>query len=115
MTGKEAMAVVDRMTFVVQRMRSITMEELGSDEITRKVLADLQPWVHGPKSVLPALTKIQDRGSVTPGELYNFCIIARELEPTIGITSDIMEASGWAPSGITIPEPTTRWLADQWS
>jgi hypothetical protein len=112
-TESEAMEVVNRMTFAVQRMRTMAIEQLGDDTTTLRVLTELEPWVHGPKCILPALTKVQDRGSVTPGELLNFCYIAHHFS-TISMAVGIMASAGdWGISD-PIPEPDINWAVG-WS
>jgi hypothetical protein len=109
MKAEEAMAVVNRMAFAVQRMRTMAIEELGDDDTTRRVLADLEPWIHGPKCILPALSKVQDRGSVTPGELMNFCYIAHHFS-TISMAVGIMAVAGDWGIDEPVPEPDVNWI-----
>ena len=94
-------------------MRSVSAESMGTDAITAQVLSDLTPWVHGPKCLLPALTSVQDRGFITPNELYNFCFVAHTLEPTIALTASLIAtANGDADS--LLPLPSTQWLMQPW-
>jgi hypothetical protein len=114
MTGPQALAVIDRLTYTLQHMRSVSAENLGTDAITNQVLCDLTPWVHGPKCLLPALVGVQDRGFVTPSELYNFCFIAHTLEPSIALTASLIStASG--DSDVLLPQPSTEWLSRPWA
>jgi hypothetical protein len=111
MDASTALSIVDRLTFVIQRMRSIARETMGDDTDAQTLLSYLTPWLHGPKCLLPALTAVQDRGSVTPSELFNFCFIAHTLEPTIALTASNMALLGTASP---IPAPSQQWLAHPW-
>jgi hypothetical protein len=113
MNAAQALAVVDRLTFVLQRMRSISAETLGDDATAHLLQSYLTPWVYGPKCLLPALAKVQDRGSVTPGELYNFCFIAHTLEPTIALSSSLMAVAG--NYAAALPAPSADWLTHPWA
>ena len=112
MTASAALAVVDRLTFVIQRMRSIAIETLGDDTNAKTLLSYLTPWLHGPKCLLPALVSVQDRGSVTASELFNFCFIAHTLEPTIALTASNMALLGTTEP---IPTPSQQWLSHPWA
>lgn len=101
MTGAEAMKVVNDLTAVVQKMRSVSRETLGDDEVTATVMEQIEKWVFGPQSILPALAKIQDRGSVTGPQLYNLMFVAHTLAPYIGASALIM--------GTPLPQPDLAW------
>lgn len=109
MNAAEAMKVVEDLTFVLQRMRSISNEtlDIGDPAVTQHVLEDLQPWVHGPKSLLIACEKVLDRGTITPQELYNLCTVAHRLQPEIAVHGIAAERP--------IPEPDVAWLTGQWA
>ena len=110
MNAQDALRVVDRLTFTIQRMRSIGAEALGDDAVAHTLQEFLTPWVHGPKCLLPALAKVQDRGFVTPSELYNFCFIAHTLEPTIAFSATRMLQDCPNP----VPTPSADWLRHPW-
>lgn len=109
MNAKGALEVVNSLAFTLQRMRSISAETVGTDEVAQLLLQDLNPYVFGPKSLLPALSQLQDRGSVTPIELYNLCVIAHDLEPAIAQSAALFTRNDHA-----VPPPSSSWLSSPW-
>lgn len=107
MNASEALQVVDRLASTIQRMRSLAFERDGSGVATETMLGHLAPWVHGPKCLLPALSEIQDRGSVTASELHNLCFVAHSLEPSVALNASLMSGP--------IPEPSHDWLRRPWT
>jgi hypothetical protein len=62
----------------VQKARSTMAESLSADEenpIAEHVLADLQPWLFGPKCIQPVAAKLlseaEQSGTVNPVDLMN--------------------------------------------
>ena len=96
MKHSEAEAHIRGLMLGVQRMRSIVREELGveSDDTINDTLENLNPWVFGAKSILPALVKVLDRiddgKQMTPQEFYNFVFIATDLEPELAIVTSVV-------------------------
>ena len=111
MDSAAALRVVDRLARTIQRMRSLALEQEGDSPQARLMLADLAPYVHGAKCLLPTLAQIQDRGFVTPSELHSLLFIAHTLEPSIALHTDIMALASGTP---TLPEPSFEWLRHPW-
>lgn len=109
MNQKEAMLLVNNTLFGLQRLRSMTVEELTrmgwEEETVKRVISDLIPWMHGEKgdAFLNALAKVSSRGTVTGAELYNFMAILHLLDRNL-----LMMLSG--ASGVMFPEPKIEWI-----
>ena len=105
----KAMELVNKALTGLQRLRSMSVEELtrlGWDkETVESVIADLIPWMLGDKgdAFLRALAIVSDCGSVTGQELYNFMAILHLLDKTL-----LMMLS--AVSETMYPEPRIDWL-----
>lgn len=111
MNQTEAMDIVNKSLYGLQRVRSMSIEELtrmGWEEKTVKaVIADLVPWMQGEKgdAFLKALALVSSRGSVTGQELYNFMIILHMLDRPL-----LMMVS--AASERMYPQPNMKWLLE---
>jgi hypothetical protein len=111
MNQEQAMELVNNLLFALQKMRSITIEELtnyGFEEKTVKsVVSDLVPWMHGEKgdAFLSGLALVQDRGSITGMELYNFMTILHLLDRNL-----LMMVS--ALSQRMYPKPEITWVVE---
>ena len=80
------MQIIDRLIVTVQKARSNEREYLersGHGAVADTILEDSMPWLHGKKSILKGLIGVQERGSVTGQEFYNFMVIANQFEPSI--------------------------------
>jgi hypothetical protein len=100
LTDELVLNIFRGLVFGVQRMRSISREESGlSDEF----LAEIHPWLFGPKCILPTLLKITEDlekgGSVAGLTVFN---IVRLMERH-GVGA-LMSANGF-----DIPEADLAW------
>ncbi len=78
------------------RARSILFESMGDDEVTKTVLAGIDPWLFDEeKCIVPILAKLQDK-EPTDGDIVNFSYIARN-SPNLQVQA--------AVSGRVDPEP----------
>jgi hypothetical protein len=113
MTQEQAMEIVNRLIFGLQRARTASRE--GTEALAGKVrpkivdgvLEDLIPWLHGQKAeaLLNGLTKVSDRGSITGQELYNFMYIIHNLNPIIAAMAGTL-------ADTTFPKPDMKWFAE---
>lgn len=109
MNQETAINIVDKLLFGLQRVRSMSIEELtrlGWEEDTVKsVIADLIPWMQGEKgdAFLSALSLVSYRKSVTGQELYNFMVILHLLDRNL-----LMMVS--AISDTIYPAPNPKWI-----
>lgn len=111
MDQEKAMELVNKALYGLQRVRSMSVEELtrmGFEEGTAKrVIGDLVPWMQGEMgdAFLESLAKVSNRGSVDGIELYNFMFILhafdRNLLMMISAVTDVM-----------FPEPNLAWVRE---
>jgi len=85
MNEKERLEVLEQMRFAFQRFRSVIMEQADEDGASVKDLADMFPWIFGPKCPLPAIQKCLDRERVTGMELYNFLLVLHRFAPEVKV------------------------------
>ena len=109
MTRAQALKHLRVMLFAVQKARSNLMETVGDDEIGQKINADLNPWLFGPRCVLPPLVKYLDRleagAPISGADFYNFMAIATRSSPIIALAATDSE---------DLPEPELAWCAQVW-
>jgi hypothetical protein len=115
MDQEKGMEIVNRLIVGLQRARSASREGVDAiakgksigPEIVDGVLEDLTPWLHGSKaeSLLNGLMKVQERGSVSGMELFNFMTIIHVIDPKIASMAGIL-------ADYTFPFPTTNWIME---
>lgn len=111
MNQEKAIELVNKALFGLQRVRSMSVEELTrmgwEEETVKVVISDLIPWMHGEKgdAFLNALGAVSSRGKVTGQELYNFMSILHLLDRTL-----LMMLS--AVTETMFPAPQMYWILD---
>lgn len=111
MNQVQAIEIVNKALFGLQRVRSMGVEELTrlgwEEEIVRRVFADLVPWMEGErgKALLNSLATVSDRGTVKGMELYNFMTILHRLDKTL-----LMMLS--AATETMFPSPDIKWVSE---
>ena len=117
MKQTQAMDYVRKLLTGVQRARSVSTEgienivlgmggELSEEQqgVITDLLEDLTPWLYGAKgnALLNGLALVDNRGSVTGMEFFNFMTIIHRIEPFIAATAGILTETSF-------PEPETSW------
>ena len=108
---QEAMELVRKLLFGLQRARSASKEALqgyeSDDKIVSSVLETIDPWLYGKngEALLKAVSMVIDRGSITGMEFYNFMTIIHRLDSTIGMCVGIL-------TDTKFPEPTIKLITD---
>lgn len=107
MKHSEAVETLRRLMFVVQKTRSNQNEFMHGYDYGVEMLEELQPWVHGKKSILPGLEKVINRvdggGMIDPQEFYNFMFIVDRFAPQLNMIASILSQS-------VFPIPDVKWL-----
>ena len=111
MKQTEAMKYVRSLLFGMQRSRSALRETLSGmgdypDSLVESTLEDLNPWLYGKRGegLLKALVQVDERGSVTGMEFYNFMTIIHLLDPLSAASAGIL-------TDTTYPQPNIHWCA----
>src|SRR5262245_57829644 len=83
-THTEAVMMVRAFVLAVQKARSTMAESLGAGEenpVAEEALVELQPWLFGPKCILPVAEKLlreaEQTGTVSPVALMNLYQVLR--------------------------------------
>ena len=111
MNQEKALTLINKMLFGLQRVRSMTIEELtrlGFEEHTvRTVISDLIPWMHGERgdALLTSLARVSSSGYVTGQQLYNYMTILHTLDRNL-----LMMIS--AASETMYPKPNLEWIRE---
>lgn len=111
MDQENAVKIVNELLFGLQRVRSMTVEELticGFEEKTVKaVISDLIPWMYGDKgdAFLKALAGVADKGVVRGMELYNFMTILHRLDKALLMMVSVVCERAF-------PEPEISWISE---
>lgn len=111
MNQTEALEIVDKLVFGLQRVRSMTIEELTrlgfKENVVKAVIEDLMPFTQGSKSdaLLNALTMVQNRKSITGQEFYNFMTILHTLDRALLVMVAIITETEY-------PYPNMKWFIE---
>lgn len=114
MQHKKAIQHLSVLMLNVQKWRSVTREALSpignGMGFTEEVLEMHEPFIFGPKSILPALLRILegDSPTVSPMDFFNLMTIARFLDDYTLIAMYGIDEANWPP------EPDTAWIKDGW-
>ena len=87
MTQDDARNLVRQIQFAAQKCRSNAVESLGSDDVSLRVLADLNPRLDPDNDlniVMACERMLADDRDVTGGDLYNLLTLVGQ-EPSIGM------------------------------
>lgn len=105
LTRDQALTDLRTMLFAAQYARSNILESQGDDKITQIVFTDLEPWLFGPKSIVPSLAAYIGRAEkgapITGSEFYNFMWVAQKT-PTITLAAEFVR-------GNPLPKPEMQW------
>ena len=109
MNRESAIDLVRDLLVIAQKCRSNLLEGMGDDELAQRVLADLHPWLFGPKCIVGPLsaylTRVEGGAPITGAELYNWVTIANR-EPALLV--------GALALARDLPEPDIHWLGSTW-
>ena len=125
MTGEERLDILTELLRTTQVVRKNAMGNEGrmalngafrevydraaTDEEAERLLADMFPWVFGPKSIMEPLIAITSRRSPPTGmDMYNILVIVHRLDKT-GIL--LMGYKIYSQLG-SLPEPDVRMCMD---
>lgn len=107
MKHSEAVETLRQLMFVVQKTRSNQSEFMQKRDDGVEILEELQPWIHGKKSILPGLEKVMNRvddgGMIEPQEFYNFMYIVDRFAPQLNMIAAILKQSEF-------PIPDAQWM-----
>jgi hypothetical protein len=110
MTRAEVLEAMNQMLVAAQKVRSVSMEGLGDDQVAEDVNIELHPWLFGPKNCLPILLKYltqAEAGGVIAGSVfYNWMTIATDKDPAIALMASL--------SGYDFPQPQVHWFVETW-
>lgn len=111
MDGEGAERIMNALVWGAQKARSITTENLGDDEATQEALATIEPYLFGPRSILPQLLSWQARVKMTRqirgADLFNFFKLCELKVPGV-----LMSA---AANGYELPEEAdVAWFTETW-
>jgi hypothetical protein len=104
MLQAEALSHLENFRMALQKVRSNCAESTGYP-LNDHALGQAFPWLFGNYCPLPALEKVQDRGSCTAEEFYNFMVVAERFMPEVSAAVHIT-------TGQALPKPTLDLLRD---
>lgn len=103
LTDAEALHIMRGLLFGVQKARSITFE----NGLTEADAAMLDPWLFGPKCILPTIATIVsrfERGDEVPGgDIFNVLSLIERHSPTVLMATELHR---WE-----IPDADIAWMA----
>ncbi len=103
MKQEEALGHLREMIWALQRYRSITTETLGPGTgelyLSKKLAAEMWPWVFGKKCPLPVLMKMVDRGQIAPGDYYNMMTILDKFMSEVKLFALVQRGAPTIPEG----------------
>jgi hypothetical protein len=79
--------IVHNFKLAAVKARSNLQEALLGEEADDSVFValGLNPWLFGPRCILPAVEKLEERGNPTDTEVMNLLRVA-QMEPAIGVS-----------------------------
>ena len=92
MKKEDAIEHLRVMQHAIQKMRSISNEEIGV-EATKFLKNVIMPFILGDKCILSTVVKVienyENTGELEPLTFYNLIVVATRLEPSIGMACQI--------------------------
>lgn len=112
-THAEALHLLRMLMVATQKARSTMTESIGDSDMAQALLAETQPWLFGPRSILPKLAEQVQRaeaGAEIEGmQLFNWATLIERNVPVV------LVSLGFQDPKLRGFEADMKWCGQRWA